>query len=215
MFAGLDGKPVTMPMSFKGYTKSLRPPGKATKPSAIPGSGDSCHDEDRPCGRLHGRLMTGAALAQAPAGARRAAAQARSQDRSGLGRALLSGSPAPARATCSRQLDDQQHRPAGRLDFSIAFYPSLNRHALVIAVPLEVSLPEGLTLADRQLHLARAANTAAATATAAIVEMARGQWRDRSPGPAPAATAARSISWPTAARPMTLNFSLKGFAARP
>ena len=41
---------------------------------------------------------------------------------------------------------DNQRTGQRVISFSVAFYPALNRHALVIAVPLEVSIPKGLKL---------------------------------------------------------------------
>ena len=47
MFAGLDGKPVAVPMSFKGYKQSLARLEQRRRASVIPGSGDCGREDDR------------------------------------------------------------------------------------------------------------------------------------------------------------------------
>ena len=51
----------------------------------------------------------------------------------------------PSPCDMLQELDDQRTRQRV-VALSIAFYPSLNRHALQITVPLEVSIPKGVKL---------------------------------------------------------------------
>jgi invasion protein IalB len=51
----------------------------------------------------------------------------------------------PSPCDMLQELDDQRTRQRV-VAVSIAFYPSLNRHALQITVPLEISIPKGLTV---------------------------------------------------------------------
>jgi invasion protein IalB len=91
-------------------------------------------------------LMTGAALAQAPAPDAAPAAPGKPEVKTVQDwavRCFPVQSPSPC--DIFQELDNQ--RTGQRvISMSIAFYPSLNRHALVIAVPLEVSIPKGLKL---------------------------------------------------------------------
>jgi invasion protein IalB len=94
-------------------------------------------------------LMTCAALAQAPAAAPAAPAAPASNKpevktvQDWAVRCFPVASPSPC--DMFQELDNQ--RTGQRVvSFSVAFYPALNRHALVIAVPLEVSIPAGLKL---------------------------------------------------------------------
>ncbi|MFO1247282.1 MAG: invasion associated locus B family protein [Alphaproteobacteria bacterium] len=94
-------------------------------------------------------LMTCAALAQAPAAAPAAPAAPASNKpevntvQDWAVRCFPIQSPSPC--DMFQELDNQ--RTGQRvISMSIAFYPSLNRHALVVAVPLEVSIPAGLKL---------------------------------------------------------------------
>jgi invasion protein IalB len=89
-------------------------------------------------------LMTGAALAQAPDAAPVAPGKPEVKTvQDWAVRCFPVQSPSPC--DIFQELDNQ--RTGQRvISMSIAFYPSLNRHALVIAVPLEVSLPKGLKL---------------------------------------------------------------------
>jgi invasion protein IalB len=77
-------------------------------------------------------LMTGAALAQAPDAAPPPKPEVKT---------VQDISP----CDMFQQLDDQRTRQRV-VSLSIAYYTSLNRHALVVSVPLEVSLAKGLTL---------------------------------------------------------------------
>jgi invasion protein IalB len=51
----------------------------------------------------------------------------------------------PSPCDMLQELDDQRTRQRV-VALSIAFYPSLNRHALQITVPLEISIPKGLKI---------------------------------------------------------------------
>jgi invasion protein IalB len=86
-------------------------------------------------------LMIGAALAQAPDAAPAKPDVKTVQD--WAVRCFPVQSPSPC--DIFQELDNKN---TGQrvISLSIAFYPSLNRHALVIAVPLEVSLARGLKL---------------------------------------------------------------------
>ena len=93
-------------------------------------------------------LASGAALAQqAPApDAAPAAAPGRPEVKT-VGDWFVRCFPVQSPSPCDmfQELDNQ--RTGQRVvSLSFAFYPSLNRHALVIAVPLEVSIPKGLKL---------------------------------------------------------------------
>jgi len=91
-------------------------------------------------------LMTSAALAQTPADAPVAPASNKPEVKTVQDwavRCFPIASPSPC--DMFQQLDNQ--RTGQRVvSLSFAFYPALNRHALVIAVPLEVSIPKGLKL---------------------------------------------------------------------
>jgi invasion protein IalB len=91
-------------------------------------------------------LMTCAALAQAPAAAPAAPASNKPDVKTVQDwavRCFPIASPSPC--DMFQELDNQ--RTGQRVvSLSFAFYPSLNRHALVVAVPLEVSIPAGLKL---------------------------------------------------------------------
>jgi invasion protein IalB len=91
-------------------------------------------------------LMTCAALAQAPAAAPAAPASNKPEVKTiqdWAVRCFPVASPSPC--DMFQELDNQ--RTGQRVvSMSVAFYPALNRHALVIAVPLEVSIPAGLKL---------------------------------------------------------------------
>jgi len=90
-------------------------------------------------------LMTGAALAQAAPPAA-PAAPAKPEVKTVQDWAVRCF-PVQSLSPCDifQELDNQ--RTGQRvISMSIAFYPTLNRHALVIAVPLEVSIPTGLKL---------------------------------------------------------------------
>jgi invasion protein IalB len=87
-------------------------------------------------------LMTGAALAQAPDAAPPPKPEVKTvQDW------FVRCFPVTSISPCDmfQQLDDQRTRQRV-VSLSIAYYTSLNRHALVVSVPLEVSLAKGLTL---------------------------------------------------------------------
>ena len=65
--------------------------------------------------------------------------------RSATGRCAASRSRAPVPATCSRSRIIR--RPRQRvLSISIAYVPSMDKHAIQISVPLDISIPKGLTL---------------------------------------------------------------------
>ena len=51
----------------------------------------------------------------------------------------------PSPCDMLQELDDQRTRQRV-VALSIAFYPSLNRHALQVTVPLEISIPKGLKI---------------------------------------------------------------------
>jgi len=90
-------------------------------------------------------LMTCAALAQAPAAP--AAPASNKPDVKTVQDWSVRCFPIASPSPCDmfQELDNQ--RTGQRVvSLSFAFYPSLNRHALVIAVPLEVSIPKGLKL---------------------------------------------------------------------
>jgi invasion protein IalB len=89
-------------------------------------------------------VMTCAALAQAPADAPAAPGKPEVNTvQDWAVRCFPVQSPSPC--DMFQELDNQ--RTGQRVvSLSIAFYPSINRHALVVAVPLEVSIPAGLKL---------------------------------------------------------------------
>ena len=90
-------------------------------------------------------LMTCAALAQAPAAP--AAPASNKPDVKTVQDWSVRCFPIASPSPCDmfQELDNQ--RTGQRVvSLSFACYPSLNRHALVIAVPLEVSIPKGLKL---------------------------------------------------------------------
>jgi len=92
-------------------------------------------------------LMTCAALAQAPAAAPAAPAANNKPEVKTIQDWAVRCFPVASPSPCDmfQELDNQ--RTGQRvISFSVAFYPALNRHALVIAVPLEVSIPKGLKL---------------------------------------------------------------------
>jgi invasion protein IalB len=87
-------------------------------------------------------LMTGAALAQAPDAAPPAKPEVKTvQDWAVRCFPVQSASP----CDIFQELDN---KATGQrvISMSIAFYPSVNRHALVVAVPLDVSLAKGVKL---------------------------------------------------------------------
>jgi invasion protein IalB len=88
-------------------------------------------------------VASGAALAQqaAPAGPGR-------PDVKTVGDWFVRCFPVQSPSPCDifEELDDQRTRQRV-LALSIAYVPSLDRHALQITVPLEVSIPKGLTIA--------------------------------------------------------------------
>ena len=90
-------------------------------------------------------LACGVAQAQAPAPAPDAAGPKPELNRvdDWLVRCFPVASPSPC--DMLQELDDQRTRQRV-VALSIAFYPSLNRHALQITVPLEISIPKGLKI---------------------------------------------------------------------
>lgn len=102
-------------------------------------------------GALFGVLLSaGAALAQAaaPAAEAPAAGAPARPDVKTIGDWMvrcfpLANSPSPC--DMFQELDDQRSRQRV-LSFSIAYVPSLNKHGIQISVPLEVSIPKGLTI---------------------------------------------------------------------
>ena len=96
------------------------------------------------------------------------------------------------------------------LSLSIAYVPSLDRHAMQIAVPLGIAIPKGVII-KTDSYTSPALNYRRCDRNGCYVEMAvDNALVEASPSPVPRP---RSISWPTTARPIALNFSLKGFAA--
>jgi len=86
-------------------------------------------------------LACGVAQAQAPDAAGPKPELNRVDD--WLVRCFPIASPSPC--DMLQELDDQRTRQRV-VALSIAFYPSLNRHALQITVPLEISIPKGLKI---------------------------------------------------------------------
>lgn len=95
-------------------------------------------------------VASGAALAQAPAAAPAAAAPqapAAPPEVKTIGDWMVRCFPINSPSPCDmfQELDAQQtHQRV--LSISVAFIPSLDRHAIQIAVPLEVSIPKGLVI---------------------------------------------------------------------
>jgi invasion protein IalB len=93
-------------------------------------------------------LASGAALAQQAPAPDAAPAGPGRPDVKTVGDWFVRCFPVQSPSPCDmfEELDDQRSRQRV-LSLSIAFVPGLNRHALQITVPLEVSLPKGLTIA--------------------------------------------------------------------
>jgi invasion protein IalB len=95
-------------------------------------------------------VASGAAMAQAPAAAPAApAAQAPAgqPEVKNIGDWIVRCFPINSPSPCDmfQELDAQQTRQRV-LSISIAFIPSLDRHAIQVSVPLEVSIPKGLVI---------------------------------------------------------------------
>src|ERR1700749_405843 len=93
-------------------------------------------------------LASGAALAQAPADAGAAPPAApKAPDVKTIGDWAVRCFPVSSPSPCDvyQELDDQRTRQRV-LSLSIAYIPSLDRHALMVTVPLEVAIPKGVVL---------------------------------------------------------------------
>jgi invasion protein IalB len=93
-------------------------------------------------------LSSGAALAQAPAAAAPAAqAPAGQPEVKTIGDWIVRCFPINSPSPCDMfQEQDTKENRQRVVSVSIAFIPSLDRHAIQVAVPLEVSLPKGLVI---------------------------------------------------------------------
>jgi len=92
-------------------------------------------------------LMLACGVAQAQDAAAPAPAAAGQPELKRIDDWLVRCFPVASPSPCDmlQELDDQRTRQRV-VSLSIAFYPSLNRHALQISVPLEISIPKGLKI---------------------------------------------------------------------
>ena len=147
MFAGLDGKPVSVPMSFKGYQQSLSAWKGAGGPAQVLVLETVVVTYEACFGGRFCRLWRVSPWRRPAARAGRAPAPAAPPEVKTVGdwavRCFPVKSPTPA--TCSRSWPTK--KPSQRiLSFSIAYDPSLDRHLMQITVPLEVALQKGVTI---------------------------------------------------------------------
>jgi len=158
-------------------------------------------------------LVSGAALAQAPADAGGATPPAapKAPDVKTIGDWAVRCFPVSSPSPCDvyQELDDQRTRQRV-LSLSIAYIPSLDRHALMVTVPLEVSIPKGVVIktdsfTSQPLRYRRCDRMGCyvemAIENGAIESMAKS-------GPDAAVQIVADNG-----KPYNLKFSLKGFAA--
>ena len=154
-------------------------------------------------------LMTGAAIAQAPDAAPAASGKPEVktvQDWAVRCFPVQSGSP----CDIFQELDNQ--RTGQRvISISIAFYPALNRHALVIAVPLEVGLAKGLKL-QTSSYTSPALKYRRCDRNGCYVEMAADNGMIESLARSSGDSGKINIA-ADSGKAYALNFSLKGFSA--
>jgi invasion protein IalB len=157
-------------------------------------------------------LVSGAALAQAPADAGAAPPAApKAPDVKTIGDWAVRCFPVNSPSPCDvyQELDDQRtHQRV--LSLSIAYIPSLDRHALMVTVPLEVAIPKGVVIktdsfTSQPLRYRRCDRMGCyvemAIENGAIESMAKS-------GPDAAVQIVADNG-----KPYNLKFSLKGFAA--
>ena len=155
-------------------------------------------------------LMTCAALAQAPAAAPAAPASNNKPEVKTIQDWAVRCFPVASPSPCDmfQELDNQ--RTGQRvISFSIAFYPALNRHALVIAVPLEVSIPVGLKL-QTSTYTSPVLKYRRCDRNGCYVEMAVDNGMIESLGKSGPAGKINIVA--DSGKSYALNFSLKGFA---
>ncbi len=158
-------------------------------------------------------LMTGAALAQAPAAAPPAAPAAQGKpDVKTMQDWLVRCFPVTSASPCDMYQELANQRTGQRvISLSIAFYPSLNRHALVVAVPLEISIPKGVKL-QTGTYTTPSLKYRRCDTNGCYVEMAVDNGMIESMARSGGDTGKVNIVGDNG-KPYTVNFSLKGFAA--
>lgn len=158
-------------------------------------------------------LMTGAALAQAPAAAPPAAPAAQGKpDVKTMQDWLVRCFPVTSASPCDMYQELANQRTGQRvISLSIAFYPSLNRHALVVAVPLEISIPKGVKL-QTGTYTTPSLKYRRCDTNGCYVEMAVDNGMIESMARSGGDTGKVNIVGDNG-KPYTVNFSLRGFAA--
>lgn len=154
-------------------------------------------------------LASGAALAQDAAPAAPAAAASRPEVKT-VGdwfvRCFAVQSPSPC--DMFQELDDQRTRQRV-LSLSIAYVPSLDRHALQVTVPLEISIPRGLTI-QTDSYTSPVLKYRRCDRNGCYVEMAVDNGLIESLGKSGPAGKINIVA--DSGKSYALNFSLKGFA---
>ena len=153
-------------------------------------------------------LASGAALAQDAAPAAPAAAGRPEVKTVGdwFVRCFAVQSPSPC--DMFQELDDQRTRQRV-LSLSIAYVPSLDRHALQVTVPLEISIPRGLTI-QTDSYTSPVLKYRRCDRNGCYVEMAVDNGLIESLGKSGPAGKINIVA--DSGKSYALNFSLKGFA---
>ena len=120
--------------------------------------------------------------------------------------------PVTSASPCDMYQELANQRTGQRvISLSIAFYPSLNRHALVVAVPLEISIPKGVKL-QTGTYTTPSLKYRRCDTNGCYVEMAVDNGMIESMARSGGDTGKVNIVGDNG-KPYTVNFSLKGFAA--
>jgi invasion protein IalB len=155
-------------------------------------------------------LASGAALAQQAPAPDAAAAPGR-PDVKTVGDWFVRCFPVQSPSPCDifEELDDQRSKQRV-LSLSVAYVPSLDRHALQITVPLEISIPKGLTITTDS-YTSPVMKYRRCDRNGCYVEMAVDNAMIESLGKS--GPAAKINITADNGKVYGLNFSLKGFAA--
>ena len=156
-------------------------------------------------------LMTGAALAQAKPPAPAAPATPGKPEVKTVQDWSVRCFPDASASPCD-MFQALENKSTGQrvISVSIAFYPSLNRHALVVAVPLEVSLAKGMTL-QTGTYTTPVFKYRRCDRTGCYVEMGVDNGLIESLARF-SGEAGKVNIWADGGKAYSLNFSLKGFA---
>jgi len=155
-------------------------------------------------------LMTGAALAQAAAPAAASAPPARPEVKP-VGDWFVRCFPVQSPSPCDIFFEEDAAQTRQRiLSVSVAYVPSLDRHALQITVPLEISIPKGVVI-QTDSYTSPVMRYRRCDRNGCYVEMAVDNALIESLSKSGPAAKVNIVA--DSGKSYALNFSLKGFAA--